>query len=370
MPPPKSAAGGTCPHCPPLVAPLLYGTGTINVECVPGVKRTAVEGARELTFQIWDKPFVVELDASGIATGAVLCQEGNAGRLVPLEFYSSSLNETQRKFSAGELEAYGMVAAVRKWKVYLQAETPVILVSDHCPLQWLRKQKDPRGKYVRWLLELESIPYTIVYRRGKDNGGADYISRIDSTYDKNVNDETERFERFVYSLEGELGSLSSLGEELTRGQKEDSVISNAIKQLYRNGQVNEGGLKAQDGLRVNQKRLLFKKEAFVVPKKLCSKIVNLAHRQSHAGIEKSYEYLKERFFWKGMRVDVEEHCKSCMTCLENKRSTKRKEELKLIDLDVQEPRLLIAADITTLPGQKKGTDTSCVLLMYSISLWN
>ena len=94
-----------------------------------------------------------------------------------------------------------MVAAVRKWKVYLQAATTLILVSDHCQLQWLRKQKDPRGKYARWLLELESIPYTFVYRRGKDNGGADYLSRIDSTYDKSVND----FERFVYSLEGESG---------------------------------------------------------------------------------------------------------------------------------------------------------------------
>ena len=84
--------------------------------------------------------------------------------------------------------------------------------------------------------------------------------------------------------------MSSLREELRRGQKEDSVISNAIKQLYRNGQVNEGGLKAQDGLRVNQEGLVFRKEAFVVPKKLCSKIVNLAHRQSHEGNGKSYEY--------------------------------------------------------------------------------
>ena len=51
--------------------------------------------------------------------------------------------------------------------MYLQAATKVILVSDHCPLQWLRKQKDPRGKYARWLSELESIPYTIVNRRGR-----------------------------------------------------------------------------------------------------------------------------------------------------------------------------------------------------------
>ena len=73
-----------------------------------------------------------------------------------MEFASSSLNEPQRKYSAGELEIYAVIVALRKLKVYLQAAKKVIIITDHHPMKWLRAQRDPRNKYARWILEFKT----------------------------------------------------------------------------------------------------------------------------------------------------------------------------------------------------------------------
>ena len=71
-----------------------------------------------------------------------------------------------------------MIAASRKWKKYLQAATKVYLVTDHNPLVWLRRQADPRHKFARWIMELESLIYEVVYKRGNMNAAADCLSRM------------------------------------------------------------------------------------------------------------------------------------------------------------------------------------------------
>ena len=58
-------------------------------------------------------------DASGIAVGVVLTQDDGSGKKRILEFFSSKLNDAQRKYSAGELKTYAVVMVLRKWKVYL-----------------------------------------------------------------------------------------------------------------------------------------------------------------------------------------------------------------------------------------------------------
>ena len=80
----------------------------------------------------------------------------------------------------------------------------------------------------------------------------------------------------------------------------------------------------------------------------------MAHQVAHPGIEKTYAYLQERFYWAGMKKGVEECCKECMVCLENKRAVKRKEPLKPIVGDVLEPRRMKAADIAILTWSADG----------------
>jgi hypothetical protein len=142
-----------------------------------------------LRFVDWAMPIFLETDASKCAVGAVLSQKAPNGKLQPIGYSSSGLTDAQKNYSARELECWGIIAAVRKWHCYLQAAPKVILWCDHNPLVWLRSQPDPRGKFGRWINELEEIRYEIVYRPGKDNVGPDCLSRASWPVDEVVNDE-------------------------------------------------------------------------------------------------------------------------------------------------------------------------------------
>ena len=145
-------------------------------------------------------PFTQKLMLLILLTGGVLSQEDHSGKLRTISFFSSILNESQRKYIVGEKGAWAIVAASRKFSKYLQAAGQVIISSDHNPMVWLRQKRDPRGKFARWLLELEAINYVVKYRRGVDNLAADYLSRSATTYDGRVKDEIENPPQNVHTI--------------------------------------------------------------------------------------------------------------------------------------------------------------------------
>ena len=153
-----------------------------------------------LAFPNWNSEFTLQVDASVKAVGGVLTQEGTDGRLKPIAYFSSGLTPAQKKYSAGELECWALIAASRKFRKYLQAAPNIQFLSDHNPLVWLRRQKDPRGKFARWIQELEVLAYEVKYIRGIENGPADFLSRISTDVDWEVNDEDEHFERHIYQV--------------------------------------------------------------------------------------------------------------------------------------------------------------------------
>ena len=174
-----------------------------NEQCEESYQKlclTLAQNPVTLAYPDWSKPFHLEVNASRCAIGGVLAQEDARGRLRPISFFSSTLDDTQQKFSVGEKEAWDIVAATRRFSKYLHAAESVIISSDQNPLVWLRQQRDPRGKFARWLLEMESLNYSVRYRRGSENLAADYLSRSASSFDLEVNDESENFERHVYRL--------------------------------------------------------------------------------------------------------------------------------------------------------------------------
>ena len=65
--------------------------------------------------------------------------------------------------------------ATRHWYTYLTG-TEFIIHFDHNPLVHLRNQKDPRGKFARWVSGLEEFNSTVKYIAGKENVKADALS--------------------------------------------------------------------------------------------------------------------------------------------------------------------------------------------------
>ena len=70
---------------------------------------------------------------------------------------------------------YAIVIVSKKWSAY--CSNKVVFHTDHQPLKYIRKQKDPRGNIECWIMELENCDYTVEYIPGKDNTEADYLSR-------------------------------------------------------------------------------------------------------------------------------------------------------------------------------------------------
>ena len=79
----------------------------------------------------FDKKFVLTTDASNLAIGTVLSQEGR-----PISYASRTLNGHERNYSTLEKELLAIVWAVRYYRPYLCGRKFTVR-TDHQPLRWL-----------------------------------------------------------------------------------------------------------------------------------------------------------------------------------------------------------------------------------------
>ena len=119
-----------------------------------------------------EKPFDLETDASGVAVGAVLNQEGR-----PIAFESKKLTPTQQRWPVHEQELYAIIHALKIWRHYLYG-AQFKVYTDHHTLKYFCSQPDLRGRQGRWAELMQEFHMEILYRKGRDNVVADALSRI------------------------------------------------------------------------------------------------------------------------------------------------------------------------------------------------
>ena len=150
------------------------------------LKRLLVEA---VTLQTPDftKPFRLETDASLEGLGAVLAQETANGIVRPLAYASHTVRGAEKNYSVTELEALGVIWAVKHFRHYLYGHRCTI-VTDHQALKSILNTPQPSGKLAQWGLILQELNVEIVYRAGKKNANADALSR-NPVHEPTTNDE-------------------------------------------------------------------------------------------------------------------------------------------------------------------------------------
>lgn len=124
----------------------------------------------------FDKPFKIQVDASGVGAGAVLLQEGEQGVEHPVCF-SRKFGRHQLNYSVVEKETLALIWSLQYFEVYVGAgSVPVTIYTDHNPLTFLSSMQNSNQRLMRWLF-LQPYHFDVCHIKGRDNVMADALSR-------------------------------------------------------------------------------------------------------------------------------------------------------------------------------------------------
>ena len=240
----------------------------------------------------FSKQFEVECDASGIGIGGVLMQEGR-----PVAYFSEKLSGARLNYPVYDKELYALVRVLEVWQHYLWPKE-FIIHSDHEALKYLKVQSNLHRRLAKWVEFIESFPYIIMHKRGKENIVADALSR------KNM---------LLTTLDVKLPGLESLCDLY--------ATDHDFVEPYRLCLLRT----AWDKFHIHD-RYLFRANKLCVPE---SSVRLLLLQESHAGglmghfgCEKTLLMLADHFYWPKMRRDVDRFVRRCITCNKSKSKLK------------------------------------------------
>ena len=94
----------------------------------------------------------------------------------PVLYFSERLSGQTLNYSVYDKELYALVRSLETWQHYLLPKEFVIH-SDHESLKHLKGQLKLNKRHAKWSEFIESFPYIIKYKKGKENIVADALSR-------------------------------------------------------------------------------------------------------------------------------------------------------------------------------------------------
>lgn len=220
----------------------------------------------------------VETDASDTAiAGALFCRANKNEPWKPVEFLSKNLNQTQRNWPIHEREAYAIVHSVNRFDPFLRGRKFQVF-TDNASLQWMHTTK--AGKVARWAAVLGEYEMQVIYRPGKTNVCADFLSRfVESPADEDIPDRA-----FV-------GMMSSVMVPTI-----DSIVAAQKLQPPPQGR----GYYRHEGI-------VYHRNKVWVPPLQITAIVEAVHNLAmyhHPGVRRMASAIRKMYSWAGLYVDL------------------------------------------------------------------
>ena len=256
-----------------------------------------------LAYPRLDVPFILDTDACDSGLGVVLSQF-QGGKEHVIAFAAHVITKAERNYSTNRKELLALVWGSEHFETYLYGRR-FLARTDHNALQWLRNFKNPKGQVARWLERLSDFDFVVKHRPGSLHNNADGLSRLPWAEQEMMRPEVGSDVAWVQSVS--VDPLSN--ESIQVAQSQDEVLSQVVKWLEVG--VRPPRRDVEGGV---CKLLSYWSQYGLVPKVLYA--LHDAPSAGHLGMTKTIERVRKRFFWHGLREDVENDIKSCGPCAE------------------------------------------------------
>jgi hypothetical protein len=328
-----------------------------------GLKQ-AMSSAPVLKLPDWSKPFVVQTDASGVAIGAVLMQDGH-----PIAYESRKMIPAELNYHAGEQELLAVIHALTVWRCYLEG-AEFTVVTDHNPNTFMASKPDLRGRKARWSEFLQRFHFTWVYKPGKVNI-ADPLSRNPSYFtalNLMVNAITRGQTAAAQAQQQDLRPAEQLPEPETHlPVAERSKYLELVKTLYKDDPwfCDQHAL-THYGV-TKRRNLYWKGDKLVLPagdiRDECMTEMHSTPYSGHPGLAKTMKAISRQYWWPGMLRDIKQFVKSCDSCQRNKPSNQVEPGLlQPLPIPGRNWEQITTDLVTQLPKTPRGYDAICTFV--------
>lgn len=284
---------------------------------------------------------LVTCDASSSAVGACLSQKVD-GMERPIAFGSRVLSPAERKYSASEREALACLWACEHWHFYLYGRR-FTLVTDHQALKTLLTAGGSGHRPLRlhrWSDRLFQYTFDVVFRPGRENRVADWLSRsfdeietampatdaitvIDESLSDNGIPDADLDDHLIATVFGTIGAAVITLPAVAQATASDDQLSR-VRNFIINGWPTEKRA-VQDDLRTFydirdelstalEGHCVVRGSRTVIPPALRAAVLELAH-EGHPGIVRMKRRCREAVWWPGVDRDIEEFVRDCTACI-------------------------------------------------------
>ena len=329
-----------------------------------------------LAFLDFDKPLLLETDASGKGLGAVLSQKQADGQYHPITYASHVMNKTELRYHSNKQEFLAL-----KWVVteqfheylspYGKNRNEFVVHTDNNLLTYIFSSANLDAAGQHWVARLASYNFSLEYQKGKDNTVADFLSWMNERLPEEevqeylnkipypgvkavLNNAITPMEEHAEQGVQLSPDCQDVRQEETVGarparlattnvtdwkqeQKEDPVLYQVVKHLRAPCEMFKAALhkmldkkattayvKVKEQLLIKNGLLYHKTRQgpadeivfqFIVPQRHRSTALDGCHREAaHQGQRRSTTLMQECFWWPGMTRDLRNHIKKCGCC--------------------------------------------------------